>query len=301
MSRTKIRMCRQSNFTRRNYYQAIMLATNKWDENSEYLARLSPMPLAQRIAMKWVLALIFVPLLGAQLVPTAVAGREQAEAAFHEAQTKFRLAPKDSEAGWQFARRCFDLAEFATNDAERADTASLGVAACRQILERAPKSAPAHYYLALDLGQLARTKSLGALNLVNEMEDHLLAAIASNPRFDYAGPHRSLGMLYRDAPGWPISIGSRSKARLHLEKAVELSREFPENVLVPLESYLKWNDLSEVRANLKTAGEVLEKGRKQFSGPEWAADWKDWQERWEEIKKKAEQSSPVLLPPRMRK
>ena len=35
-------------------------------------------------------------------------------------------------AAWQFGRACFDLAEFATNNTERASLAEQGIAACRQ-------------------------------------------------------------------------------------------------------------------------------------------------------------------------
>ncbi len=76
-----------------------------------------------------------------------------------------------------------------------------------------PNSAPAHYYLAMNLGQLARTEFLGALKLVREMEREFKTAAELDAQFDFAGPERSLGLLYRDAPGWPVSIGSKRKAR----------------------------------------------------------------------------------------
>ena len=39
-------------------------------------------------------------------------------------------------------------------------------AACRQALAQGSNSAPAHYYLGMNLGQLARTRGLSALKLV---------------------------------------------------------------------------------------------------------------------------------------
>ncbi|MCX6930190.1 MAG: hypothetical protein NT154_44320 [Verrucomicrobia bacterium] len=50
------------------------------------------------------------------------------------------------------------------------ETADQGIAACRLAIMRETNSAPAHYYLGLNLGQLARTKGLGALKLVDQME-----------------------------------------------------------------------------------------------------------------------------------
>ena len=46
----------------------------------------------------------------------------------------------------------------ATNRTERAEIAEQGVAACQRALTVNSNSAPAHYYLGLNLGQLARTR-----------------------------------------------------------------------------------------------------------------------------------------------
>ena len=50
---------------------------------------------------------------------------------FQEAQARYRKAPGEATAAWQFGRACFDLAEFATNKTERASLAEQGIAACR--------------------------------------------------------------------------------------------------------------------------------------------------------------------------
>src|SRR5947208_15493408 len=110
---------------------------------------------------------------------------------------------------------CFDWADLVESNSHRAEIAEQGISAARQALKLEPKMGAAHYYLGLNLGQLARTKKIGALKLVGEMEREFLAAIDLDPKFDFAGAHRSLGLLYLDAPGWPASIGNRTKARLH--------------------------------------------------------------------------------------
>jgi hypothetical protein len=48
---------------------------------------------------------------------------------------------------------------------------------------------------------------------------------------------RNLGLLYRDAPGWPFSIGSKRKAREWLERAAALAPDYPENQLNLAESH----------------------------------------------------------------
>ena len=90
----------------------------------------------------------------------------------------------------------------------------------------------------MNQGQLARTKLLGAIHLVDEMEVSFKTALALDPTYDFAGPDRCLGLLYRDAPGWPTSIGSRMKARRHLQAAADLRPNHLENRLALLESAL---------------------------------------------------------------
>ena len=113
------------------------------------------------------------------------------------------------------------------------------------------------------------------------------AVLELDPTFDHAGPNRTLGLLYKDAPGWPTSIGSRSKARQHLLKAVELSSSFPENRLCLLEAHLEWGERKTAQAQLAATELVLADARKRFTGPAWETTWTDWDHRWAAIKAKA--------------
>src|SRR5206468_1564673 len=168
--------------------------------------------LSSCVVIAALLGTIFPPLSTASELPAA-----RLERIYREARARFQEANSNSvEADWQLGRACFDLADLARKDSERALLAEEGISACRSALARKYGSAPAHYYLAMNLGQLARTKSIGALKLVREMESEFKAAIELDEKFDYAGAHRSLGLLYKEAPGWPTSIGSRGKARSHL-------------------------------------------------------------------------------------
>ncbi|MGH7970857.1 MAG: tetratricopeptide repeat protein, partial [Limisphaerales bacterium] len=112
---------------------------------------------------------------------------------------------------------------------------------------------------------------------------------------DYAGPDRSLGLLYRDAPSF-ISIGNRSKAREHLRRAVALAPEYPENHLDLIESYLKWEDRTRARKELAALEETLPKAREKFKGPEWAPSWTDWETRLRAVKEKLEADSKLQSP-----
>ena len=140
--------------------------------------------------------------------------------------------------------------------------------------------------MGLNYGQLAQTKLLGALKLVDQMEESWKQTIQLDPKFDYAGGYRTLGVLYRDAPGWPTSLGSRSKARQHLQKAMEVCPEYPGNRLSLFEAYAKWGEKKTVQAQTNATEEFLKTARQKLTGEAWALDWRDWDKRWEKIKSK---------------
>jgi tetratricopeptide (TPR) repeat protein len=214
------------------------------------------------------------------------------------AQEHLHREPTNSAAALEFGRAVFERAEFATNDTERATLAQRGIASCRKLTARESNSAPAHYYLAMNLGQLARTKSLGALPIVDEMEREFKIARQLDERISFAGPDRNLGLLYLQAPGWPTSIGSRSKARKHLERAVELAPDHPENRLNLIEAYLKWSDRNGARREMKSLEALWPAARANLAGEAWASDWADWESRLEKARKKIEKLSQPVESPR---
>jgi tetratricopeptide (TPR) repeat protein len=211
----------------------------------------------------------------------------QAERAYNEAQQRSRQEPTNSAAVLQLARAAFDWGELAPNDDTRENVAERGIGAARSLLSREPTNAAAHYWLGMNLGQLARTKTLGALRLVREMEDEFHRARSLDENVDYAGPDRSLGYLYRDVPGWPTSIGSKKKAREHFERAVQLHPEFPDNQLGLLESFEKWADKKNFERQLPITEKAVSDARAKFTGASWESSWADWTRRLAEMKRKS--------------
>jgi hypothetical protein len=224
--------------------------------------------------------------------PAAQAEAQRMERLYITAQTNYHAAPADAESARRFGQACFNWAEFATNSPQRAALAEEGIAASRQAIARAPTNGAAHYVLGLNLGQLARTRTLGALKLVSQMEKAFQQAIALDAGFDYAGPHRLLGLLYQKAPGWPASIGSKKKARLHLQKAAELAPDYADNWLCLLEACLEWDDQAAVKKWLPKVEASLQQGRSQLTGANWAWTWQDWEARWRTIQDQAAHLAP---------
>lgn len=208
-----------------------------------------------------------------------------------------RTSPGNPTNLVRLAQACFEGGEYATNKAERGLFAEQGITAAKAALTQNTNSAPAHFYLGLNLGQLARTRGLSALKLVDQMEHEVLKAQELDPWQDHAGPDRILGLLYRDAPSIG-SVGSRSKARFHLQRAALLMPDFPENRLNLLETYLDWKDRPGTAKELKATEEMLPKARQQFSDAEWEANWLDWDARFKQAKAKAEKDPRILKTPR---
>jgi hypothetical protein len=210
---------------------------------------------------------------------------DRAEKAFAAAQQIYR-AETNATTAWQFGQACFRVAELATNNTQRAAVARLGIAVCRESIARKSNSAPAHYYLATNLGELAQAEapSLTAYRLVHEVEREFKTAADLDVRFDHAGPARTLGELYFQAPGWPMSVGSNHKAREWFERAAALAPEYPGNQLDLGEAQLKWRQREELGSTLKRIEAIWPKAQTNFTGESWEQYWLDWNSRRSALK-----------------
>jgi hypothetical protein len=218
---------------------------------------------------------------------------------FAETKKQFEAHPGKADRAWQFARACFDTADIATNNTERAAIAEQGISAAREAIAMESNSAPAHFYLGVNLGELAETKGLSALKLVKQMQHEFSVARDLDSHLVFAGPDRNLGLLYRDAPSIG-SIGSRSKAREHLQRAVDLAPDYPENQLNFIEALVKWGDKDAAARQLKLLKERLPGARAEFTGPHWTLSWVDWDARLQKLTKKLEQPTKALESPRQK-
>src|ERR1700722_9679737 len=207
----------------------------------------------------------------------------RAGAAYDQARAQYLSQTNNPILASEFARTCFDWADWSTNKAQRADIAREGIAACHRGLIFT-NSAASHYYLALNLGQLAQAETLSALKLVREMSRELLAAKDLDAHLDFAGPDRSLGLLYRDAPGWPMSLGNKAKAREFLEEAIELAPDYPENILNLAETESKWGETAGARQQLTALDTLWSKAQTNLTGQAWEQSWNDWSNRRNELR-----------------
>jgi len=99
-------------------------------------------------------------------------------------------------------------------------------------------------------------------------------------------------------PGRIASVGSRTRAREHLLRAVELAPQFPENRLSLIEAYVKWGERNNAARELKALQAAWPSARTNYAGPAWIADWADWELRLNKLKKKVEPPAKSLGAPR---
>lgn len=216
---------------------------------------------------------------------------ERARAQLTEARGRFQADGDNPTNAAQLACACYDAADFATNNAERAGLAREGIASCRQSIAVRADYAGTHYYLGMNYGQLAHTEQFwSALALVREMEHEFKTAVDLDRLFDYAGPERNLGLLYLQAPGI-VSIGSNRKAREYLESAAKLAPDYPENILNLAEVYLKWDEPEKASVELKLLDAAWPKAQTNFASEAWMANWDNWTTRRDEVAKALEKIS----------
>lgn len=142
---------------------------------------------------------------------------------------------------WQAARTAYLLADGAVGEAarrRRAKFAKLGVDYSLRAIAGDGQRVEGFYFHAINLGLLASTRTLGAVEILPEMLKQGKRAVELDERFDHAGPHRLVGALLVKAPGWPTSVGDVEEGAEHLQRAVELAPDYPENHLFYCEALL---------------------------------------------------------------
>jgi tetratricopeptide (TPR) repeat protein len=139
---------------------------------------------------------------------------------------------RDYDALWRAARACAWLAEDFTDKKTRDQFAYHGVQYAKAATALEPRRVEGHYYLGINTGLSATTKTFTAYNMVPVVRDEAKAAAKADENFDHAGPLRLLGGVYSKAPSWPASIGDNSEGQKYLSRAVKVAPEYPENHLL---------------------------------------------------------------------
>jgi tetratricopeptide (TPR) repeat protein len=163
----------------------------------------------------------------------SVVGAENSLVAVEKALGEAKVVTRgDYDALWRAARACAWLAEDFGDKMTREQFAYHGIGYAKAAVALEPHRVEGHYYLGINIGLSATTKTIGAYNMVPQVRDEAKAAVKYDETFDHAGPLRLLGSVYAKAPPWPASIGDTDEAKKYLSRAVKLAPGYPENHLL---------------------------------------------------------------------
>ncbi len=149
-------------------------------------------------------------------------------------------------------RRLIDASRYGTWLVRR-DFAGIDVAReSRDFAEAAivlfPKRVEGHYFRATSLGLIVKNNPMFSGASLGSMVESARRALELDETYSEAGPHRTLGAVLMRAPGRPWGIGDKAAARAHLERAVELFPDQPDNLIFLAESLAEGPDPDPERA-----------------------------------------------------
>lgn len=164
----------------------------------------------------------------------SIVGAENSLVALEKAIGEHALTviARDYDALWRAARACAWLAEEFTEKRTREQFAYHGVQYAKAAAALEPRRVEGHYYLGINTGLSATTKTISAYPMVPRVRDEAKAAARADENFDHAGPLRLLGGVYAKAPPWPASIGDNEEGQKYLSRAVQVAPDYPENHLL---------------------------------------------------------------------
>jgi len=143
---------------------------------------------------------------------------------------------------WRGSRACAWLARHHPDLGARERYASKGIAMGRKAIQYQSTRVEPYYYTALNLGAYAEVKAeqgfVPSKKVLHEAKYMAEMAVAMDPTYDFAGPHRFLGKLIVEAADTLTHrIAPWEEGMTHLQKAVELAPGFGQNRLFLAQAY----------------------------------------------------------------
>lgn len=129
--------------------------------------------------------------------------------------------PKNYEALWRLTRCYWWQGDHAPKGQQMA-LYDLGQQTGEKARAAAPQGVDGHYWFGACVGRAAEVRGvLNSLFAVDTIRKAMETVLALDPK--HGSAHYVLGVLYRKAPGWPLSCGDINKALEHGRQAVEFS------------------------------------------------------------------------------
>jgi tetratricopeptide (TPR) repeat protein len=141
---------------------------------------------------------------------------------------------------------------FALGGRARLRAFELGRRFGEQALALNPEAIYGNFWYGINLGMWGLCRGImSSLKALRPLRRAMEYVLQQNEAFFFGGPHRALGRIYHKVPGWPVSIGDRTKATFHLERSVELGPRFFLNRIQLAELYLDTHRRARARGQLE--------------------------------------------------
>lgn len=180
------------------------------------------------------------------------------------ARAEISAAALDLQQQW-------DKANFASADKKQKAAALKSLAeTARSAATQNPADAEVQIWSGIVLSTYAGEAGMSALSLVKEAKGLFEKAIALKPDALQGAAYTSLGSLYYQVPGWPISFGDEDKAEELLKKGLALDPEgmdanyFYADYLLQQKHYAEAAPHFEkvLQASARPGREIADQGRK---------------------------------------
>ncbi len=156
-------------------------------------------------------------------------------------------------AGLQELQSRWANIQYQIPEARRADAFEQLYQRAQALLKAQPQSAELHTWAGIIRGSQAGAEGgLSALSQVKDARAEFEQALAIDPTTLDGSAYTSLGTLYHQVPGWPISFGDDDKARQLLQKGLSLN---PDGI----DSNYFWADFLHDQGDDAQARQALEK------------------------------------------
>lgn len=188
--------------------------------------------------------------------PRQVADVELAAARYAEA---LGIRSDEYATLWQAARASAWLGEYGGDDKVRESHVRRGLTWVNTSLKANPDGVEGQFYHGVLSGLLGDLDNSYGMDAVKQIEERMTALMERDTDIAHGGPQRVFGVLLLRAPGPPASIGSLRNARKHLERAVEIAPNWPENQLYMAEWEFAWASDKDKPEFATQARERLEK------------------------------------------
>jgi tetratricopeptide (TPR) repeat protein len=188
--------------------------------------------------------------------------------------------PQNYEAGWRLSRALFRLANKTKDDQQALRYLAEGENIGKNLSETYPQGRDGLYWYGVCMGRAAERRGImNSLFAVGPMHDIMEKILKLNPHDAFA--HHFLGILYRKAPGWPLSLGDKNKS---LEEAQAAAMSEPGSTVILLDLGRTYLDLGKKEEAKKLFQQILEMPGLPDMQPETAEDKEDAKALLENLK-----------------